>query len=123
MNRSYSKIRKTQQVNLLAEQRYLASKGLLKEESIDDITTCFSNAGLDVNDFTSCVPSKVADQQVNIQACIKQIQEKASDPTIGLKVTQVIACLTSKMPDLFKMGTDILKTGSDIFTGIFGGSK
>jgi hypothetical protein len=123
MNRSYSKLRNAQQVNLLSEQRYLVSKGLLKEEPIDDITTCFSNAGLDVNKFTSCVPSKVADQQVNIQACINQIQEKASDPTIGLKVTQVITCLSSKMPDLFKMGTDILKTGSDIFTGIFGGKK
>ena len=123
MNRSYSKLRNAQQVNLLSEQRYLVSKGLLKEEPIDDITTRFSNAGLDVNKFTSCVPSKVADQQVNIQACINQIQEKASDPTIGLKVTQVITCLSSKMPDLFKMGTDILKTGSDIFTGIFGGKK
>jgi hypothetical protein len=44
-SRSQTKIRKTQQVNLIAEQRYLKQKGLLSE-SIDDFFECFDSFGL-----------------------------------------------------------------------------
>lgn len=119
-NRSQTKIRKVQQVNLLSEQRYLKSKGLINEGPMEDIQKCFSDAGLDINQFSACKPSNVADQQIDPQACIKQIQQKAQDPTMGPKVISVVTCATSKMPDLIKMGTDIFKTGTDILGGIFG---
>lgn len=119
-NRSQTKIRKVQQVNLLSEQRYLKSKGLINEGPMEDIQKCFSDAGLDINQFSACTPSNVADQQIDVKACINQIQQKAQDPTMGPEVISVVTCATSKMPDLFKMGTDIFKTGIDILGGIFG---
>lgn len=120
MNRSYSKIRKVQQVNLLSEQRYLKSKGLLNEGPMEDIEQCFLDAGLNINDFSACRPSNVADKQIDPKACISQIQKKTKDPEIGTKVISVVTCATKKMPDLLNIGIDILKTGSDIFGGIFG---
>ena len=44
-SRSQTKIRKTQTLNLVAEQRYLKNKGLLRESS-DDFMECFDQLGL-----------------------------------------------------------------------------
>ena len=44
-SRSQTKIRKTQSLNLIAEQRYLKNKGLLRESS-DDFMECFDQLGL-----------------------------------------------------------------------------
>jgi hypothetical protein len=47
-SRSQTKIRRTQQVNLLAEQRYLIQKGLITE-NIDDFMECFDAQGLSMD--------------------------------------------------------------------------
>ena len=44
-SRSQTKIRKTQSLNLIAEQRYLKNKGLLRESS-DDFMECFEQLEL-----------------------------------------------------------------------------
>ena len=44
-SRSQTKIRKTQQVNLLAEQRYFRQKNLLFE-NIEEFQECFDSFGL-----------------------------------------------------------------------------
>ena len=44
-SRSQKKIRKTQSLNLIAEQRYLKNKGLLRESS-DDFMECFEQLEL-----------------------------------------------------------------------------
>ena len=44
-SRSQTKIRKTQSLNLIAEQRYLKNKGLLRESS-DDFMECFDQLEL-----------------------------------------------------------------------------
>ena len=54
-SRSQTKIRRTQQVNLLAEQRYLIQKGLITE-NIDDFMECFDSFGLTIDQIPqSCM--------------------------------------------------------------------
>ena len=67
-SRSQTKIRKIQQINLLAEERYLKTKGLLYEGSQEDVLKCFTDNGVEESLMPpSCNPG--VGQKFDITAC------------------------------------------------------
>jgi hypothetical protein len=64
-SRSQTKIRKIQQINLLAEERYLKTKGLLYEGPQEDILKCFTDNGVD----QTMIPPSCTETKFDITAC------------------------------------------------------
>ena len=113
-SRSQTKIRKTQQLNLIAEQRYFANKSLLKE----DVSKCFEDAGINLDDCPACKP--LPGQNPDIMKCMQELQSKNIDPT---KITSVITCMSKELGinigDIQLPDIKIPKIG---FPGITGGN-
>ena len=113
-SRSQTKIRKTQQLNLIAEQRYFANKSLLKE----DVSKCFEDAGIDLDDCPACKP--LPGQNPDIMKCMQELQSQNIDPTL---VTSVITCMSKELGinigDIQLPDIKIPKIG---FPGITGGN-
>lgn len=128
-SRSQTKIRKIQQTNLLAEERYLKSKGLLYEGPQEDILKCFTDNGVD----QSMIPTSCSGTTFDITACAaalpKVIEKIPEDKKEKIKTCLMnLATINIDFSDIQKtiekakeVGTDILKKGTDIFGG--GGIK
>ena len=131
-SRSQTKIRKIQQINLLAEERYFKAKRLLKENPDGGIETCLTTAEIEVPTECSSTYTPEDGGISGFGACVtKLIDLYATDST---KLEKVCKCLTENAPTdldimtktmmknacqgiggLIKTGTDILKgTGIDI---------
>ena len=64
-SRSQTKIRKIQQINLLAEERYLKTKGLLYEGPQEEVQKCFADNDVD----QSMIPASCSGTTFDITAC------------------------------------------------------
>lgn len=113
-SRSQTKIRKTQQLNLIAEQRYFANKSLLKE----DVSKCFKDTGINLADCPNCNP--LPGQDPDIMKCVEELKSQNIDPTL---VTSVITCMSKELGinigDIQLPDIKIPKIG---FPGITGGN-
>ena len=137
-SRSQTKIRKIQQTNLLAEERYLKAKRLLKENPEGGIETCLTTAEIEipsecsstytpedggVSGFGACVTKLIdlyATDSTNLEKVCKCISDNTPvDVDIMTKTLMKTAC--QGIGGMMKTGTDILKKGTDILSG--GGIK
>jgi len=120
-SRSQTKIRKIQQTNLLAEERYLKTKGLLYEGPQEDIQECFTNNEVDVSLIPpSCNPQGVG-QKFDVTACAAAlpgvIAKIPEDKQEALKTCLMnLVTINIDFSDIqntinkgIKLGTDILK--------------
>lgn len=117
-SRSQSKIRNTNKANILAEQRYLKSKNLIRENN--DLTQCFTDAGLDVSNFSYCISSGTMGPDRD--KCIEQIKNTITDTE---KLKELMTCASTKI-DLGDIINTGINTGIDILNklpNIFGGEK
>jgi hypothetical protein len=119
-SRSQTKIRKIQQTNLLAEERYLKTKGLLYEGSQEDVLKCFTDNEVDVSLIPpSCNPG--VGQNFDVTACAKAlpgvIAKIPEDKQEALKTCLMnLVTINIDFSDIqntinkgIKLGTDILK--------------
>jgi len=118
-SRSQTKIRKIQQTNLLIEERYLKSKGLLYEGPQEDILECFTEHGVDESMIP---PSCVGGDKFDITACAAAlpgvIEEIPEDKREELKNCLMnLVTINIDFGKIQKGVNDILKTGIDIFGG------
>jgi hypothetical protein len=120
-SRSQTKIRKIQQINLLAEERYLKTKGLLYEGPQEDVLKCFTDNGVEESLIPdSCNPQGVG-QKFDITACAAAlpgvITSVPEDKQEALKTCLMnLVTMNVDFGDIqntinkgIKMGTDILK--------------
>jgi hypothetical protein len=121
-SRSQTKIRKIQQINLLAEERYLKTKGLLYEGPQEEVLKCFTDNGVEESLIPdSCNPKGVG-QKFDITACaaaLPGVIEKIPED----KKEKIKTCLTNLATINIDFG-DIQKTiqkgieiGTDILKG------
>ena len=119
-SRSQTKIRKIQQINLLAEERYLKTKGLLYEGSQEDVLKCFTDNGVEESLMPpSCNPG--VGQKFDITACAAAlpgvIEKIPEDKKEKIKTCLMnLATINIDFGDIQKtiqkgieIGTDILK--------------
>ena len=119
-SRSQTKIRRIQQTNLLAEERYLKSKGLLYEGPQEDILKCFTDNQVDL----SMIPSTCTGGTPNITPCVTALQTVIKNMPEDKKI-KMTTCLKDLLTNNVgktiqkgvEVGTDILKKGSDILGG------
>jgi hypothetical protein len=96
-SRSQTKIRKTQQVNLIAEQRYLKQKGLLTE-NIDVFMECFDTFGLTIDQIPqSCMSVTNKEEFLN---CRKEINLAIMRMNKSNELTPLLTCLETKAQNL-----------------------
>jgi len=92
--RSQSKIRQTQQLNLLSEQRYFANKSLVKE----DVQRCFKDTGIDLEKCPSCKASPIPGQTPDLAKCKEELEKELKNQQIDTtKVTSILACITKEL--------------------------
>lgn len=123
-SRSQTKIKKIQQTNLLVEERYLKSKGLLYETPQEDILKCFTDNSVDL----SMIPSTCTGGTPNITSCVTDLQTVIKNMPEDKKI-KMTTCLKDLLTNNVgktiqkgvEVGTDILKKGTDILSG--GGIK
>jgi hypothetical protein len=116
-SRSQTKIRKIQQINLLAEERYLKTKGLLYEGPQEDILKCFTDNGVD----QTMIPPSCTETKFDITACAAAlpgvIEKIPEDKKEKIKTCLMnLATINIDFGDIQKtiqkgieIGTDILK--------------
>jgi len=120
-SRSQTKIRKIQQTNLLVEERYLKTKGLLYEGPQDEILKCFTDNEVDTNLIPpSCNPQGVG-QKFDITACAAALpgvigsipedkQEVLKTCLMNLVTINIdFSDIQNTINKGIKLGTDILK--------------
>ena len=120
-SRSQTKIRKIQQINLLAEERYLKTKGLLYEGPQEEVLKCFTDNGVEESLIPdSCNPKGVG-QKFDITACAAAlpgvIEKIPEDKKEKIKTCLMnLATINIDFGDIQKtiqkgieIGTDILK--------------
>lgn len=96
-SRSQTKIRRTQQVNLLAEQRYLIQKGLITE-NIDDFMECFDSFGLTIEQIPqSCMSVTNKEDFIN---CRKEINMAIMKMNRSNELSPLLTCLETKAQNL-----------------------
>lgn len=92
-SRSQTKIRKIQSVNLIAEQRYLKNKGLLKE-NIDDFMQCFDQFGLTPDQIPqSCMAITTKDDFIS---CKNEINLAMMKMNRSGELQPLLSCLETK---------------------------
>ena len=117
-SRSQTKIRKTQQVILLVEQRYLKQKGLLFE-NIEEFQECFDSFGLtNENIPESCKSVTNRDEFIEckneINLAIKGMGNKVSE------FNELFDCLEGKASSLgYLTSQDNINSFTDGFKGCF----
>ena len=116
-SRSQTKIRKIQQINLLAEERYLKTKGLLYEGPQEDILKCFTDNGVD----QTMIPPSCTETKFDITTCSAAlpgvIEKIPEDKKEKIKTCLMnLATINIDFGDIQKtiqkgieIGTDILK--------------
>ena len=98
-SRSQTKIRRTQQVNLLAEQRYLIQKGLITE-NIDDFMECFDAQGLSMDQIPqSCKSISNKEEFVKCKNDINTAMVSMERPS-GQSFESLFVCLETKAQNL-----------------------
>ena len=105
-SRSQTKIRKTQQVNLLAEQRYFRQKSLITENMDNLFLECFYNYGLlDTEIPTSC---KSVTNMVEFNKCKNDINSAILKKglNIGTPETTLFSCLEQNAYELINTTED-----------------
>jgi hypothetical protein len=99
-SRSQTKIRKTQQVNLLAEERYLRQKGLLSESTIEDFMECFDANGLTMDQIPqSCKSINNKEEFVKCKNDINTAMVSMGKPS-GQSFESLFSCLETKAQNL-----------------------
>jgi hypothetical protein len=99
-SRSQTKIRKTQQVNLLAEERYLKQKGLLFESTLEDFMECFDAHGLTMDQIPqSCRSINNKEEFVECKNDINTAMVSMGRPS-GQSFESLFACLETKAMNL-----------------------
>jgi hypothetical protein len=99
-SRSQTKIRKTQQVNLLAEERYLRQKGLLSESTIEDFMECFDANGLTMDQIPqSCKSINNKEEFVKCKNDINTAMVSMVKPS-GQSFESLFSCLETKAQNL-----------------------
>jgi hypothetical protein len=99
-SRSQTKIRKTQQVNLLAEERYLRQKGLLSESTIEDFMECFDANGLTMDQIPqSCKSINNKEEFVKCKNDINTAMVSMGRPS-GQSFESLFSCLETKAQNL-----------------------
>jgi hypothetical protein len=99
-SRSQTKIRKTQQVNLIAEQRYLKQKGLLFESTTEDFMECFEEQGLTMSQIPqSCNSITNKEEFVRCKNDINTAMVSMGRPS-GQSFESLFACLETKAQNL-----------------------
>jgi hypothetical protein len=99
-SRSQTKIRKTQQVNLLAEERYLRQKGLLSESTIEDFMECFDANGLTMDQIPqSCRSINNKEEFVKCKNDINTAMVSMGRPS-GQSFESLFVCLETKAMNL-----------------------
>jgi hypothetical protein len=83
-SRSQTKIRKIQDINILAEERYLKNKSLLTEMSDDPdpmkMLSCLKSTFGDISDLpTSCTGSIFPPKSPSFKACLSDLTKKFPD--------------------------------------------
>lgn len=98
-SRSQTKIRKIQSVNLIAEQRYLKNKGLLKE-NINDFKDCFYRFGLSDDEIPqSCRSITNREEFVKCKNDINTALVSMGRPS-GQSFESLFTCLETKAINL-----------------------
>lgn len=99
-SRSQTKIRKTQQVNLLAEERYLRQKGLLSESTLEDFMECFDAQGLTMDQIPqSCRSITNKEEFVKCKNDINTAMVSMGRPS-GQSFESLFVCLETKAQNL-----------------------
>lgn len=100
-SRSQTKIKRTQQVNLLAEQRYLKQKSLLTEAETSDFLLCFEKLGYSEMDIPE--PCKVITTKEEFLTCrtfVMNSLHKMSTTTPTNVYNEFFTCMTTKATEL-----------------------
>jgi hypothetical protein len=116
-SRSQTKIRKIQQTNLLAEERYLKTKGLLYEGSQEEVLKCFTDNGVEESLIPDSCKTKGVGQKFDITACAAAlpgvITSVPEDKQEALKTCLMnlvdFGDIQNTINKGIKIGTDILK--------------
>jgi hypothetical protein len=94
-SRSQTKIRRTQQVNLLAEQRYLRSKGIIME-SDNDFMECFNKLGLAMDQIPqSCMSIQTKEDFLSCRNEINQFVLNSKQNLVP-KLSEFFICMEGK---------------------------
>ena len=98
-SRSQTKIRKTQSLNLIAEQLYLKNKGLLRESS-DDFMECFDQLGLTMDQLPArCMSITTKEDFV---ACKNEINQfvMQSKQNLVPRLEKFFTCMEGKAQNM-----------------------
>lgn len=98
-SRSQTKIRKTQTLNLIAEQRYLKNKGLLRESS-DDFMECFDQLELTMDQLPAqCMSITTKEDFV---ACKNEINQfvMQSKQNLVPRLQKFFTCMEGKAQNM-----------------------
>lgn len=99
-SRSQTKIRKTQQVNLIAEQRYLKQKSLLVE-STDDFINCFDMLGYSSDMIPGpCQQIETKENFLNCRTYVMNSLSKNITTTPTNVYDTFFNCMTTKATEL-----------------------
>ena len=98
-SRSQTKIRKTQTLNLVAEQRYLKNKGLLRESS-DDFMECFDQLGLTMDQLPArCMSITTKEDFVACKNEINQFVMKSKQNLVPM-LQKFFTCMEGKAQNM-----------------------
>ena len=98
-SRSQTKIRKTQSLNLIAEQRYLKNKGLLRESS-DDFMECFDQLELTMEQLPArCVSITTKEDFVSCKDEINQFVIQSKQNLVP-KLQKFFTCMEGKAQNM-----------------------
>ena len=98
-SRSQTKIRKTQTLNLVAEQRYLKNKGLLRESS-DDFMECFDQLGLTMDQLPArCMSITTKEDFVACKNEIKQFVMQSKQNLVPM-LQKFFTCMEGKAQNM-----------------------
>ena len=98
-SRSQTKIRKTQSLNLIAEQRYLKNKGLLRESS-DDFMECFEQLELTMGQLPAqCMSITTKEDFI---ACKNEINQfvMQSKQNLVPRLEKLFTCMEGKAQNM-----------------------